>query len=111
MYRSKPEPKKDFMYYIQNHERNWGTDNYHNRPDLAELLSATVVVFWDTKGDHDNRLETTLHNDLDEVGDVLLQMLLRGQVGEKARRPVRIFLNQKRVIPAKINLEFREAEE
>jgi hypothetical protein len=35
-----------FLELVQLHERTWGTEQYLNRPTLAELMSARIVVMW-----------------------------------------------------------------
>ena len=37
---------KDFMAYVQAHERQWGMDTYPDRPALESILKARVVAFW-----------------------------------------------------------------
>lgn len=45
-----PQPPENLIDFAQNHEREWGNENYLNRPTLAEILNAPVVVFLEAVG-------------------------------------------------------------
>lgn len=111
---SQATPKADFMKLVQDHERQWGTETYPNRPDLADILNSPVVAFWrptprDPKKAPDTpRTIITLHDDMTPVHDYLTQVVLRNALQSPERRFVTAFMNgrQLRVKAVKVQFEF-----
>lgn len=101
-----------FMDFVQTHERTWGTEDYAGRPDLAELMQAPVVVFWEPiqwdsklRQQQQSRLTVTLHQEVDELHEYFTKLLLRSSVVPD-KRVVRIFAQQKPVIVRGIRVIF-----
>jgi hypothetical protein len=85
------------MDLVQSHERAWGNTTYTNRPDLASILQALVVVFWkSTNPEDENKPPTiTLHNDLDELENHFSRIIFRSSAGYPDEIVLRIFEGQK----------------
>jgi hypothetical protein len=103
-----------FMELIQAHERSWGMEQYPGRPTLAELLHRPVVVFWvdlDKTKTSKGRYIVTVHNTVDELNPILLDMILAGKVTPSAmRRLSRIYIKQKAVKITQLQLILSEAD-
>ena len=98
-----------FMEYVQNHERVWGTENYLNRPDLVDILDATVVVFWQKIGPENaqnQKYRITLHDNLDAIKDHYTKMLFRANIEAPSERIHRIFRERKRMIIQSVSVDF-----
>jgi hypothetical protein len=95
-----------FMELIQAHERSWGTDQYADRPSLADLLQRPIVVLW--TGDDKSgkaRFTITVHNRIEEVNEIILTMILANKITPSVnRRLSRIFVKQKPAIIKGLNL-------
>src|SRR5690348_5584184 len=87
------------MELVQTHERGWGTEQYPERPSLADLLNRPVVVFW--TGDDKTgkgRFTISVHDDVDQLQTILLNMILASKQSMSSnRRLSRIFVKQKPV--------------
>ena len=106
---SDTQPKK-FMDFVQAHERSWGTDNYRGRPDLAELLEADVVVFWQKthkQTKEDERVFVTMHASLDEIEKDVSRLMLGNSPEVTEKQIVQIFQNKNRVIIRGVKIEFK----
>lgn len=99
----------DFIHAIQVHERAWGSDPYPNRPNLQEMLSAKVVVFW--KHAKEDRLRATLHDDLRDVETALAKMLLRLGIESPKRSVARIYVGGQRMCIQGLSVKFGECKE
>lgn len=109
-------PDVRFMDYVQHHERTWGTDSYKGRPDLADILSAAVVVFWRAEAkaegraanqpDVSDRYLVSLHRDLRDIEEHFVKLILRGNLHAPGRRIVAIFKDQQRVRVKSVKVEF-----
>jgi hypothetical protein len=97
-----PKPPESLIDFAQEHERAWGNESYTNRPTLADILNAPVVVFWKpTVIADDNprqknappplRETITLHEQLGEVEQYLTKLLFRVGFNPLDRQLVRIF--------------------
>ena len=89
--------KESFLDIVQNHEREWGTETYQARPGLAEILSASVVVFWQKTDGKEKRLLITLHDDTKDIEMHLAKLVLRSPVQQPDRRYIMGFQGQKRL--------------
>lgn len=105
----------NFLKLVQNHEREWGTDTYPNRPELAEIITSPVVLFWQPvpKDKQEAKLVNTrmyirLHNDLAAVENYLSNLVLRSSVQLPERKLAYIFLNQKHLRVTGIQVTFEE---
>jgi len=110
-----PTTEKNFLDYVQEHERTWGNETYTGKPNLQDFLQASVVVFWQTIGDEKNikvapRYTATVHKDLSELEDYFAKLLFRAQVEPPKNRVVQIFANGKpvRIKGVKVEFEVRE---
>lgn len=114
-------PQADFMKLVQDHERQWGTESYPNRPDLADILNSPVVVFWrptpTTSRDAKKAPAATtpgpgtiitLHQDMTPVHEYLTQVVLRSSLQAPDRRFVTAFMHQRqvRIKAVKVLFEF-----
>lgn len=99
--------KHDLIDYVQDHERVWGTEQYTNRPELSDILKATVVVFWDTIGDDDKRPIISLHDDLTELEAHFSKMIFRSTVNPPKDRVLAIFQNGKPVRVTGVSVHFQ----
>lgn len=110
-----PATEKQFLDYVQEHERTWGNETYPGKPNLQDFLKAPVVVFWQVIGAEKNikvapRYTATLHQHLREVEDYFAKLIFRAQVEPPKNRVVQIFANGKpvRIKDVKIEFEARE---
>src|SRR5947209_3454567 len=93
-----------FMELVQLHERMWGTEQYSDRPSLADLINAPIVVIWMEIKSHrdikrgDPRADYfmfTVHKNTDELSVVLMEALMAGKVTMKPCRKIsKVFVNQ-----------------
>lgn len=101
-----------FTELVQAHERGWGTEQYPDRPSLADLLNRPVVVFW--TGDDKTgkgRFTISVHNQVEELHTILLNMILASkQTPSSNRRLSRIFVKQKPVTVKEIKLVLSESD-
>jgi len=100
---------KDFMDMVQQHERQWGTEQYPRRPSLHSLMTSPVVVFWHG-GEDEKRPIMTLHGDLNDIEKHFLRMLFSQQKSNQ-RRVAAIYHNHKRMTIRSIQIVFAEAED
>lgn len=100
------------MERIQQHERDWGNSTYAGRPNLNEIFSSSVVIFWEHKDKAQFPHETvSLHSGLEEVERYFLRLLFTKQGLTGDRRVSDIYREQKRVMVRSINIEFGESTE
>ena len=102
---------EDFMKVVEEHERNWGTKTYTGRPSLLEILSAPVVVFWESIDQPDAPYTITLHTNLKEIEKSLLRMLIMGKREPPKKRIALVFENQERMVVRGIHINFGKANE
>ncbi len=99
-----------FMELIQAHERSWGMEQYPGRPSLADMLSRPVVALW--SGDDKSgkgRYTVTVHDQLDELNDLCLNMIVAGKVTASSNRRLgRVFVSQKAVKVTGLRLVFAD---
>lgn len=96
---------KDFMHYVQLHERAWGEKRYLGRPDLSQILKSKVVVFW--RQSREERLTISLHNDLKEIEQYFIKSLMRLEVALPDRLVMLIFVDHKRVKISGVKVKFK----
>lgn len=95
----------DFFDLVQKHERVWGEENYHERPDLAAIIAAPVVIPW-LRG-KEKRPFITLHESLEDVQDYLVKLLFRATVETPDERIVRIYQGQQQMRVDTVRIEFK----
>jgi hypothetical protein len=107
--------EKQFLDYVQEHERTWGNETYAGKPTLQDFLQANVVVFWQAVGADKNiksapRYIATIHKELSELEAYFAKLLFRAQVEPPKNRVVQIFANGKavRIKGVKVEFEVRE---
>jgi hypothetical protein len=107
--------EKQFLDYVQEHERTWGNEIYPGKPTLQDFLKADVVVFWQVVGADKNiksapRYTATIHKALNELEAYFAKLLFRAQVEPPKNRVVQIFANGKpvRIKGVKVEFEVRE---
>jgi hypothetical protein len=89
-----------FMDYVQHHERVWGVEHYSQRPTLAQILEAPVVVFWQRIGPENiqnRRFTIRLHNSLEEIEAHYTSMIFSKTVQAPTEQIHRIFQKGKRL--------------
>jgi hypothetical protein len=94
----KPKPTEPtFMDIVQEHERAWGTQSYSNRPTLAQLLSAPVVIIWQSADQKELHQMMTVHQNLDDLHKYATRLLIHSKQELPKRRMVAVYVNQKKV--------------
>lgn len=103
----RPKPPESLIDFAQEHERAWGNEQYVNRPTLADMLNAPVVVFWKPNIALDDnprqknlvpiRETVTVHQNLGEVEQFITRMVFRVGVNPPDKQLVRVFRGGKRV--------------
>ncbi|MEL6308736.1 MAG: hypothetical protein AAFV98_03970 [Chloroflexota bacterium] len=100
---------ESFIEYVQYHERVWGVEDYADRPSLADMLNAEIVVFWQKLGPENlqnKRYRVTLHDTLQAIEDYYTKLVFRSQIEPPTERIHRIWRNQKRVRITKVDVRF-----
>ncbi len=103
-----PQKPQTLIDFAQEHERDWGNDSYLNRPNLAEILNAAVVVFWkpvnvieetSRKKEPLNpmRETITIHQSMPEVEQFIAKMIFRVGFNPLDKQLIRIFHQGKRI--------------
>lgn len=103
----------DFMKLVQDHEREWGTANYPNRPDLMKIMSAEVVVFWrpvpkdrQQAKNVDTRLFISTHENLSAIEKYLTQMIARSGLDLPDRKIAYIFAQKEQYMIESVEITF-----
>jgi hypothetical protein len=103
----------EFMKLVQDHEREWGTQTYSNRPDLVQIMRAVVVVFWrpvpkdkQQAKNVDTRMFITTHDNLQLVEKFLTQMLVRSGLDLPDRKIAYIFFKQEQHMIESVEITF-----
>jgi hypothetical protein len=103
-----------FMDFVENHERDWGTELYPARPRLLEILQSPIVAFWDPSPliSHNPtrqqaRLVVTLHKELIELENYFARLLLSNTAAPKQRLS-RLYKGQQPVLIRGIKVIFDE---
>lgn len=100
---------KNFVDYVQAHERMWGQDSYPDKPALNDILNARVVAFWiDANRANGKKHIITLHDNLEPIQDYLQTMVRRLAVSFPSRRLAFLFAD-KQEIELSIKLVYRPA--
>ncbi|MFN8380024.1 MAG: hypothetical protein U0452_15270 [Anaerolineae bacterium] len=96
------------MALVQQHERAWGNDTYAGRPDLATILDAPVVAFWQVQssGKQSDRPQITLHKDLREIEDFYVKMIFRSALPMQQRRLYKLFVDGQQMRVASVKFTF-----
>ena len=66
--------EREFMKFVEQHERAWGTEAYKGRPTLAQLMEAKVVVFWHPTSADMNHT-ATIHKSVEEIDQYVTQLV------------------------------------
>jgi len=66
--------EREFMRFVEQHERAWGTESYKGRPSLNQLLEAKVVAFWHPTSDA-MYPTATIHKDIGEINDYVTHLV------------------------------------
>ncbi len=96
------------MKAVEEHERNWGNEVYHNRPGLIDILNAPVVVFWDS-AEKDVPETITLHKNIDEIKKHFMRLLISKYKSTPKKRVSKMFENQQRMVVKDIQIVFGKA--
>ncbi|GIK28859.1 MAG: hypothetical protein HND48_13335 [Chloroflexi bacterium] len=98
---------------VQEHERQWGTENYPGRLSLAEILNAAVVAFWQTSknGKPLEKPIITVHHNLDDIENWFMKSISRAYLETPDRRLLAVYRNGKavRVKSVKVTFEVEDA--
>lgn len=100
----------DFISFVQEHERTWGTETYPNRPGLSDFLGAAVVVFWQPTDKTNGRYTATLHKDLTEVEQYFAKLLFRAQIEPPKQRVYKVFAKTKEIRVKSVQVTFETVE-
>ncbi len=66
--------EREFMKYVERHERAWGMETYKGRPTLTQLVEAKIVAFWHPTTQTMNHT-ATIHKSIDEIDDYLTHLV------------------------------------
>lgn len=105
---------KEFLERVQTHERTWGSEQYPARPQLADILGAKVVGFWQLtpkKASEKPRFVISLHSDLKDIEDWYLQAVTRLHLQLPDRRLVAAYIDQKKVRVKGVKIVFEIPED
>lgn len=106
---------EEFMKLVQQHEREWGTTAYQDRPELMAIMQSNVVVFWrPTPRDPkkaDERNIITLHQDMVEVEKFLVTQVMRVMLAPPERKFVCAFMTQRRLKIKQVKIVFGFADD
>lgn len=86
----------NFLELVQAHERAWGTEDYPNRPTLAQFLAAPIVIWWKAADPAEARLMASVHEDLDALNKYATRILLHSRTALPDKRLQSVFVNQKK---------------
>lgn len=102
---------QSFIELVQQHEREWGTDSYPQRPTLADLLGAPVVAWWRREDDtSETRLIATVHEDIDVLNKYATRLLLHSSQAPIQRRLAMVYIHQKRASIRGVSVHIVEGE-
>lgn len=66
--------EREFMKFVERHERAWGTETYKGRPALAQIMEAKVVAFWHPTSNAMNHT-ATVHKTLEEIDQYVMHLV------------------------------------
>ncbi len=66
--------EREFMKYVERHERAWGMESYKGRPTLTQLVEAKIVAFWHPTSQNMNHT-ATIHKHIDEIDEYLTHLV------------------------------------
>lgn len=100
--------RSDFLALVQQHERAWGNDTYPGRPDLATILDASVVAFWQVQNasKHAGHPQITLHKDLYEIEEYYVKLIVRSALPIPQRRLYKLFMDGQQMRIASVKFTF-----
>lgn len=95
------QPSRLFLEIIQQHEREWGTDSYPERPALADLLSKPVVAIWVSTDKTDKKAKGSMFSVHDSSESLDEAVHASATVGKPSiwynRKLARVFINQEMI--------------
>lgn len=102
---------REFMDYVELHERAWGKEEYPARPALKDILAARVVAFWMPVGrKKDDREILTLHDGPEAINLHVEHLILHSRAPMPERRLVRFFVDKKEVRITGISVKYERVE-
>jgi hypothetical protein len=111
-----------YMELVQLHERMWGTEQYPNRPTLAQLLSAAITVMWidlrtisaarpkplPSEEAKRGYFKLEIYNTIEELNEVLKSVLLADKVTEHQMRKLsKIYARGKQIEITGVRLQVK----
>jgi hypothetical protein len=66
--------EREFMKFVERHERAWGMENYKGRPTLAQLVEAKVVAFWHPTTPNMNHT-ATIHKSIEDIDQYVTHLV------------------------------------
>jgi hypothetical protein len=108
---------KAFTEIIQSHERAWGTEQYLERPSLAELLESYIVAVWvddplidQRRKQAKDRFMLSVHATADDFHEALAGAVLAGKRSmANGRKLLRVFARQRLVSIGGVRLVSEQA--
>lgn len=100
--------KTEFLDFVQQHERVWGSVKYKNRPTLNEIMQSPVVALWLATGEEPKKLIYTMsaHKNLNEIRNKLIEMVFYTESNFVEYRLFRLYHHQERVKIKEIKIVF-----
>jgi hypothetical protein len=106
--------RPSFLSIVENHEREWGTENYVGRPTLSQLLHSRIVCMWvertDSKtrqGAH-NRYYLTCYNEFAAVHQAVTELVLARKIAAAPNRKLmRVYVDQVEVEIVSVKVELK----
>ncbi len=101
-----------FMKAVEEHERNWGNKTYAKRPSLMDIMSAPVVVFWESPDGKDPET-ITLHQSLAEIEKYFVRLLVARskETIASSKRVSQVFQNQEKMVIKGVKILFKKVNE
>ena len=66
--------EREFMKFVERHERAWGMETYKGRPTLAQFVEAKVVAFWHPTTENMNHT-ATIHKTVEEIDQYVTHLV------------------------------------
>lgn len=103
--------RKNFMRYVELHERAWGMDKYAGRPSLQEIMNAPVVAFWYLNNRRETRFVATLHQDVKELNAYASQLVVHSsKIRHPEKRLTKLFVQGREVLVKGVKFSLTLAE-
>ena len=102
--------EREFMRFVETHERAWGRESYKGRPTLSQILEAKVVAFWHPTTD-EMYPTATLHKDVNEINDYVTHLVWHSV---KERLPLlrleSVFVNKRQMKIKVVKIIYEDSE-